>query len=132
MNITLDVFNALIDSRPGASPVFELIAALEHWPLSGEELFGAWDRQHKRLQLECQRWEPFAALGRRALAQVMDERQLTSDLEQRAPLGHQLGDRPCRRFGPLLPTSGDVEADGLDRVVEGHRRYFTPAPGRSG
>ena len=48
MNVTLDVFSALIDSRAGASPVVDLIAAREHWPLAGEELFGAWDRQHKR------------------------------------------------------------------------------------
>lgn len=81
MNITLDVFSALIDSRSGASPVFERIAAREQWAVPGEELFGAWDRQHKRLQLECRQWEPFAALGRRALAQVMQDRQLTGDVD---------------------------------------------------
>jgi len=95
MNITLDVFSALIDSRAGASPVFELIAAREHWPLSGEELFGAWDRQHKRLQLECQRWEPFAALGRKALAEVVDEHQLTGDVDAAmADVWSSLGDWP--------------------------------------
>jgi 2-haloacid dehalogenase len=81
VNVTLDVFSALIDSRAGASPVFDRIAAREHWPLAGEELYGAWDRQHKRLQLECRRWEPFAALGRRALTQVLEAHQLAGDVD---------------------------------------------------
>ena len=93
MNVTLDVFSALIDSRAGASPVFDMIAAREHWPLAGEELFGAWDRQHKRLQLECRRWESFAALGRRALAQVMDEHLLSGDVDAAmADVWSSLGD----------------------------------------
>lgn len=81
MNVTLDVFSALIDSRAGGSRVFDRIAVREHWPIGGDALYDVWDRAHKRLQLECRRWEPFASLGRRALLEVMDEHQLAGDVD---------------------------------------------------
>jgi len=64
VNVTLDVFSALIDSRTGGSRVFDQIARRQRWALRGQALYRAWDREHKRLQRECVRWEPFAALGR--------------------------------------------------------------------
>jgi len=82
VNITLDVFSALIDSRTGGSRVFDQIARRQRWALRGEALYRAWDREHKRLQRECVRWEPFAALGRRALVQVLDEHRLRGDADE--------------------------------------------------
>jgi len=81
VNITLDIFSALIDSRTGGSRVFDQIARRQLWALRGQALHRAWDREHKRLQRECVRWEPFAALGRRALAQVLDEHRLRGDVD---------------------------------------------------
>jgi len=81
VNVTLDVFSALIDSRTGGSRVFDQIARRERWALRGQALYRAWDREHKRLQRECARWEPFAALGRQALVQVLDEHRLRGDVD---------------------------------------------------
>jgi len=81
VNVTLDVFSALIDSRAGGSRVFDQIARRQRWALRGQALYRAWDREHKRLQRECVRWEPFAALGRRALVQVLDEHRLRGDVD---------------------------------------------------
>ena len=65
VNVTLDVFSALIDSRTGGSRVFDQIAQRHRWALHGQALYRAWDREHKRLQRECVRWEPFTALAAR-------------------------------------------------------------------
>jgi len=81
VNVTLDVFSALIDSRTGGSRVFDQIARRQRWALRGQALYRAWDREHKRLQRKCVRWEPFAALGRQALAQVLDEHRLRGDVD---------------------------------------------------
>ncbi len=81
MNVTLDVFSALIDSRTGGSQVFDQIAGRQRWALSGQALYRSWDREHKRLQRECVRWEPFTALGRQALIQVLDEHRLRGDID---------------------------------------------------
>jgi len=81
VNITLDVFSALIDSRTGGSRVFDQIAGRQRWALRGPALYQAWDREHKRLQRECVRWEPFTALGRQALIQVLDEHRLRGDVD---------------------------------------------------
>jgi len=81
MNITLDVFSALIDSRTGGTRVFDQIAGRQRWALRGEELYRAWDSEHKKLQRECVRWEPFTALGRQALLQVLDKHRLRGDVD---------------------------------------------------
>jgi len=81
VHVTLDVFGALIDSRTGGSQVFDQIAGRQRWALRGQALYRSWDREHKRLQRECVRWEPFAALGRRALVQVLDEHRLRGDVD---------------------------------------------------
>ncbi len=81
MNVTLDVFSALIDSRTGGSRVCDQIAGRQRWALRGQALYRAWDREHKRLQRECVRWESFAALGRRALVHVLDEHRLRGDVD---------------------------------------------------
>lgn len=81
MNVTLDVFSALIDSGTGGGRVFDQIARRQRWALRGQALYRAWDREHKRLQRERVRWEPFTVLGRRALAQVLDEHRLRGDVD---------------------------------------------------
>jgi len=81
VNVTLDIFSALIDSRTGGTRAFDQIARRQRWALRGEALYRAWDREHKRLQHECVRWEPFAALGRQALVQVLDEHRLRGDVD---------------------------------------------------
>ncbi len=112
MNVTLDVFSALIDSRTGGSRVFDQIARRQRWALRGQALFRAWDREHKRLQRECVRWEPFAALGRRALVQVLDEHRLRGDVDAAmTELWASLGD------WPLWP---DVD-HGVPHLARAHR-----------
>jgi len=81
VNVTLDVFSALIDSRTGGSRVFDQIAGRQRWALRGPALYRAWDSEHKKLQRECVRWEPFTALGRQALVQVLDEHRLRGDVD---------------------------------------------------
>ncbi len=81
VNVTLDVFSALIDSGTGGSRVFDQIARRQRWALRGQALYRAWDREHKRLQHECAQWEPFTVLGRRALVQVLDEHLLRGDVD---------------------------------------------------
>lgn len=80
MNVTFDLFSALLDSRSGAAPVFEAIASREGWPVDGDELYAAWDRRHKALQARCRVWRPITELGREALAEVLTERELGGDL----------------------------------------------------
>jgi 2-haloacid dehalogenase len=112
VNVTLDVFSALIDTRTGGNGVFDEIAGRQRWALGGQALYRAWDREHKRLQRECARWEPFAALGRRALAQVLDEHRLHGDIDAAmTELWASLGD------WPLWP---DV-ARGLSHLARAHR-----------
>ena len=112
MNVTLDIFSALIDSRSGGSRVFDQIAGRQRWALRGEALYQAWDREHKRLQRKCVRWEPFAALGRRALVQVLDEHRLRGDVDAAmTELWASLGD------WPLWP---DV-ARGVRELARAHR-----------
>jgi len=53
VNVTLDVFSALIDSRTGGSRVFDQIARRQRWALRGQVLYRGWDREHKGLQREC-------------------------------------------------------------------------------
>ncbi len=112
VNVTLDVFSALVDSRTGACAIFDRIAAREHWPLGGEALYAAWDREHKRLQLECRRWQPFAVLGRQALEDVLEKHHLVGDVSlAMTELWASLGD------WPLWP---DVER-GVHALVREHR-----------
>ena len=112
VNVTLDVFSALVDSRTGACAIFDRIAARERWPLGAEVLYAAWDREHKRLQLECRRWQPFAVLGRQALEDVLEKHHLVGDVSlAMAELWASLGD------WPLWP---DVER-GVHALVREHR-----------
>lgn len=111
-DLTLDVFSALIDSQAGASPVLDRIAGQQRWDIDGEGLYLAWDRAHKTLQLACTRWEPFATLGRRALVDVLQQRQLSGDVDgAMAQLWASLGD------WPLWP---DVE-HGVHELSRHHR-----------
>jgi hypothetical protein len=130
VDLSLDVFSALIDSRTGASPVLDRIATRQRWHIDGEGLYLARDRAHKALQLECARWESFASLGRRAMARVLEERQLYGDVDAAmAELWASLGDWPlwpdsgAGRPGPRAPAPGrPAEQRG--------RRLARPNPGR--
>lgn len=112
MNITLDVFSALIDSRLGGSRALQEIAADEGWPLDGDALYTAWDGRHKRLQARCREWVPFTELGRTALAEVVSEAGLEGDVDDAIRrLWDSVGD------WPLWP---DVEA-GVAELSADHR-----------
>jgi len=114
VNVTLNVFSALIDSRTGGSRVFDQIARRQRWALRGQALYRGWDREHKRLQRDCVRWEPFAVLGRRALVQVLDEHRLRGDVDVDAAMSElwaSLAD------WPLWP---DV-ARGVRELARSHR-----------
>jgi len=112
VNVTLDVFSALIDSRSGGSRVFDQIAGRQRWALRGQALYRAWDREHKRLQRECVRWEPFTTLGRRALEHVLHEHRLRGDVDAAmSELWASLAD------WPLWP---DV-ARGVPHLARAHR-----------
>lgn len=71
--LTCDVFSALIDSRSGAAPVFEVLARQHGWRFAGDQLYAAWDRRHKQLQAGCRVWVPFAELARQALADIVGD-----------------------------------------------------------
>lgn len=112
MNVTLDVFSALIDSRAGASPVFGLIARRAGWRLDGELLYTEWDRANKGMHLQCRDWQPFSVLARRALAEVMAQHELTGDVDAAmAQLWSSIGD------WPLWPDS----ERGLRDLAASHR-----------
>lgn len=112
MNITLDIFSALLDSRAGAARALQQIADEEGWPLDGDTLFTTWDTRHKQLQARCRDWIPFTELGRRALAEVVSEAGLGADVD--AAIG-RLWDSVGE--WPLWP---DVE-DGVAELAADHR-----------
>lgn len=111
MNITIDLFSALVDSRAGASHVLQDVAECEGWPLAGDELYTAWDRRHKLLQAQCRHWVPFTELGRRAMTEILSEAQLEGDVDGvMRRLWASVGD------WPLWP---DVEA-GVGELAASH------------
>ena len=132
MNVTLDVFSALIDTRTGGNRVFDEIAGRQRWALGGQALYRAWDREHKRLQRECARWEPFAALGRRALAQVLDEHRLHGDIDAAmTELWASLGDWPLWPDVALLARTRLASLPFVsDLAITSERvRQYMPTPG---
>lgn len=112
MNVTLDVFSALVDSRAGAGRVLASVAADQGWPLDGDVLYTAWDARHKALQAACTGWVPFTELGRQALADVVSDAGLSGDVDAAAA---RLWD--CVGDWPLWP---DAE-EGVARLSEQHR-----------
>lgn len=66
--VTFDLFSALLDSRAGGSAGFETLAHAHGWPVSGEQLYDAWDPRNKAAQRDCPGWEPWRGPAGRAVA----------------------------------------------------------------
>ncbi len=65
--VTFDLFSALIDSRTGGSAAFATLAESAGWPVSGEQLYDAWDPRNKAAQRDCDPWAPWRVPAVRAL-----------------------------------------------------------------
>ena len=68
--VTFDLFSALIDSRSGGSAAFDALARAHGWPVSGLQLYDAWDPRNKAAQRDCVAWEPWRGPAGRAVAAV--------------------------------------------------------------
>ncbi len=66
--VTFDLFSALIDSRTGGSAAFDALARANDWPVSGFQLYDAWDPRNKTAQRDCTVWEPWRGPAGRAVA----------------------------------------------------------------
>ena len=66
--VTFDLFSALIDSRSGGSAAFDTLARVHDWPVSGLQLYDAWDLRNKAAQRDCAVWEPWRGPAGRAVA----------------------------------------------------------------
>jgi 2-haloacid dehalogenase len=66
--VTFDLFSALVDSRSGGSAAFDALAQAHGWPVSGLQLYDAWDPRNKAAQRDCATWEPWRGPAGRAVA----------------------------------------------------------------
>jgi 2-haloacid dehalogenase len=66
--VTFDLFSALLDSRTGASVVFDRLAGQRGWSRRGTEVYDDWDRRNKQLQRDVVGWRSFRQLSADALA----------------------------------------------------------------
>ncbi|WP_299058315.1 hypothetical protein [uncultured Nocardioides sp.] len=71
--VTLDLFSAATDSARGASATFAAIAAERSWPVTGDELYAAWDARNKAAQRVARPPTTFAAVSTSALAAAYDD-----------------------------------------------------------
>ena len=110
--VTFDLFSALIDSRTGGSAAFAALAGRHGWPVTGEEVYDAWDSRNKAAQRDCPTWEPWRGPASRALVAAYDV------------LG--IGGDPGRDLEVLVDSMPDWPlwpdvATGLPVVAERHR-----------
>ena len=77
--VTFDLFSALIDSRSGGSTAFDALVRAHGWPVSGEQVYDAWDPRNKAAQGDCPGWEPWRGPARRALADAYASLGLDGD-----------------------------------------------------
>lgn len=77
--VTFDLFSALLDSRTGGGSAFQVLARERDWPLSGQEVFDAWDPRHKEAQRACGTWVPYREPARRSLAETYAALGLAGD-----------------------------------------------------
>ena len=77
--VTFDLFSALIDSRAGGSAAFASLAGRHAWPVSGEQLYDAWDPRNKVAQRDVGGWAPWRETASQALAAAYDALSLTGD-----------------------------------------------------
>lgn len=110
--MTFDLFSALIDSRTGGSAAFHTLARSRGWPLSGTEVYDAWDANNKAAQRDCGSWVPWRGPASDALATTYTDLQVDGAVAADLDV---LVDSMSR--WPLWP---DV-AVGLRRVASRHR-----------
>jgi 2-haloalkanoic acid dehalogenase type II len=110
--VTFDLFSALIDSRAGGAAALDDLGGSRGWPVSGEDVYDAWDARNKEAQRTCARWVPYRELARRALADTYTDLGLPGEPGEGAAV--LLGSMPD---WPLWP---DVD-DGLPRIARSYR-----------
>jgi 2-haloacid dehalogenase len=97
--VTLDLFSAATDTARGAAATFTAIAAERRWPVSGPELYAAWDARNKAAQRTARPPVTFAEVSELALAAAYDDLDL--------PVEHAAVDRARVHAGvgdwPLWP-----------------------------
>jgi 2-haloalkanoic acid dehalogenase type II len=84
--VTFDLFSALLDSRTGASAVFDTLAQQRGWPWRGTSVYDDWDRRNKRLQRDMTGWRSFRQLSTEALAGTFGALRLAGDPQQDAAM----------------------------------------------
>lgn len=84
MLVTFDLFSALLDSRTGASAVFDTLARQRGWPWRGASVYDDWDRRNKRLQRDVTGWRSFRQLSTEALTGTFAALRLAGDPQQDA------------------------------------------------
>lgn len=77
--VTFDLFSALIDSRTGGARCLAALADDRGWPVSGEQLYDAWDRHNKAAQKGCVPWQPWRVPATAALRRTYDVLDLAGD-----------------------------------------------------
>ena len=78
--VTFDLFSALLDSRTGGSAAFDGLGLAHHWPLTGTQVYDAWDPLYKAAQRDCGSWVPWREPASRALAEVYASQNLEGDV----------------------------------------------------
>lgn len=110
--VTFDLFSALIDSRTGGSEAFGRLCRDRGWPVTGVQLYDAWDPLNKAAQRDCPTWVPWRVPATTALYRAYGELRLDGDARADIEaLAMSMSD------WPLWP---DV-ADGLPRLAVHHR-----------
>ncbi|PYI68931.1 haloacid dehalogenase [Arthrobacter livingstonensis] len=65
--ITFDLFSALTDARTGGAEMFGIWARQRSWPVTGRQVYDAWDQFNKSAQAEVVGWVSYATLAQQAL-----------------------------------------------------------------
>lgn len=110
--VTFDLFSALIDSRAGGATTLHRLGGSRGWPVTGGDVYDAWDAHNKEAQRTCATWVPYRELAARALGAAYGELGLDGDPAQ--DTGLLLA---SMREWPLWP---DVEEE-LPRIAHTHR-----------
>jgi 2-haloalkanoic acid dehalogenase type II len=77
--VTFDLFSALLDSRAGGSAAFDRLAGSRDWPVTGEQVYDAWDPRNKAAQRDCATWVPWREPATLALGATYDSLGLAGD-----------------------------------------------------
>jgi 2-haloacid dehalogenase len=109
--VTFDLFSALLDSRTGGAAAFDRLVLANGWPVTGVQLYDAWDPLNKAAQRDCVSWMPWREPASRALAEAYASLSLDGDVAA----GIETLVESMSKW-PLWP---DV-ADGLPLLAEEH------------